>query len=162
VTVSGIRLIGSTQEFSKYFLANCLIIAVAWSLCSSALLGLCIKMLGGTRLEAAAGFLAMMGLRLVVMQVEATPFLRQSWVFVSLTKETQIGQVRRATQTNQSAARDRLRPEITNEMDRLFEEDFCSDLVASKQEKDHQRLGLYPMRSTELREMSGSSTTQLT
>lgn len=76
VVFFGVGLIASTQLFSPSFLKNYFAIAVAWSLCSSALLGWFIQLLGGTRTEAAAGFLAMMGLWLVVIQVNLSLQLR--------------------------------------------------------------------------------------
>lgn len=78
VVFFGVGLIGSTQQFSPYFLKQYFIIAVAWSLCSSAILGWYIRLFGGTKTEAAAGFLALMGLWLVVMQVMQTPLLQDS------------------------------------------------------------------------------------
>ena len=86
----GVGLIASTQEFSPILLAHYFTFAVIWSLCSSALLGWYIKMLGGTRTEAAAGFLAMMGLWLVMMQVRSSLLVRRLWEFVSLTKERRL------------------------------------------------------------------------
>lgn len=75
VVFFGVGLIGSTQEFSPYFLRQYFIIAVAWSLSSSAILAWYIRLFGGTKTEAAAGFLALMGLWLVVMQVNAKSLL---------------------------------------------------------------------------------------
>jgi hypothetical protein len=69
----GVGLIASTQKFDEYFLENYFAIAIAWSLVSSALLGWYIRLLGGTKGEASAGFLALMGIWLVVVQVSLSP-----------------------------------------------------------------------------------------
>jgi hypothetical protein len=79
VVFFGVGLIGSTQTFSPYFVKQYFIIAVVWSLSSSGILALYIRLFGGTKTEAAAGFLALMGLWLVVMQVMANSSLRDSW-----------------------------------------------------------------------------------
>ena len=79
VVFFGVGLIGSTQEFSLYFVKQYFIIAVAWSLSSSGILALYINLFGGTKTEATAGFLAFMGLWLVVIQVIPNPLLRDSW-----------------------------------------------------------------------------------
>jgi fatty acid desaturase len=79
VVFFGVGLIGSTQEFSPYFVKQYFVIAVAWSLCSSGILASYIRLFGGTKTEAAAGFLAFMGLWLVVMQVIPNPLVQESW-----------------------------------------------------------------------------------
>ena len=74
VVFFGVGLIGSTQSFSPFFLKHYFAIAVAWSLVSSAILGWYVRLLGGSKTEAAAGLLATMALWLVVMQVDAFSF----------------------------------------------------------------------------------------
>ena len=99
VVFFGVGMIASTQEFAPVFLKNYFAIAVAWSLSSSALLGWYIKLLGGTRTEAAAGFLAILGLWLVIIQVKASRRCEDLRTCPA-NPRSQIGQIRRSVQTS--------------------------------------------------------------
>jgi hypothetical protein len=75
----GVGLVRSTQVFPTYFVKQYFVIAAAWSLSSGGILAWYIRLFGGTKTEAAAGFLAFMGLWLVGMQVIPNPLVQESW-----------------------------------------------------------------------------------
>ena len=141
----GVGLIGSTQEFSRFFLDNYFAIAVAWSLSSSALLAWYIKLLGGTTTEAAAGLLAMMGLWLVVMQVQPYPLVRESWEFVPLTTDRRLAKFDGLRRRLHSAAYDESKDVENRRSEQATKEDSGSDLAAGEQCKGHQNLQLCVM-----------------
>jgi hypothetical protein len=79
VVFFGVGLVRSTQVFPTYFVKQYFVIAAAWSLSSGGILAWYIRLFGGTKTEAAAGFLAFMGLWLVGMQVIPNPLVQESW-----------------------------------------------------------------------------------